>query len=29
MAALKEEEAYLLGEIEAVQKRLAVLEKEP
>ena len=29
MAALKEEEAYLLGEIEAVQKRLAALEQEP
>jgi hypothetical protein len=29
MAALKEEETYFLGEIEAVQKRLAALEKEP
>jgi hypothetical protein len=29
MAALKEEEAYLLAEIEAVQKRLAALEREP
>jgi hypothetical protein len=28
MAALKEEEAFLLGEIESVQKRLAALEKE-